>query len=232
LIRAPQKTDVSVCKRCGSYLNGNRWQVPSVTGATSSEAAKAAVYQALRLAKLTSEGLQFTRVGEAKGVELRLEVKPAAREALVEIHARGKIHELQTEPSVDRALVTIELKQTTCDVCSLISAGYYEAILQVRGEERLPKGEITWIRKMLEARAGEVSASDRSIFISKIEERPEGLDFYVSSLSLARGMAEVLKKGFNAEISETAKLIGRERGGRRKFRVSVLARLPAGIKER
>jgi NMD protein affecting ribosome stability and mRNA decay len=83
------------------------------------------------------------------------------------------------------------------------------------------------IERALVSNADKMMKDDRKIFISKVEKKPEGLDFYLSSLSLARNMAEILKSNFQAKVTETAKLIGQDRGGKRKFRVSVLARLPS-----
>lgn len=224
LIRVPKGVSTSICKRCSAYMSGNRWQKPSGEDA-SYEAAQAAVRRDLRLAKSTHVGIQFVRPEESNA-ELSFEASPAARDVIVDVHARGKIHELQTEPSVDSAQVLVKLRQTTCDVCSLIRAGYYEAILQIRGEEKLSKSKISEITKILKKRVSDVGASNDKVFVTKIEEKSEGVDFYVSSLSLARAMATLLKDRFHAKISETSKLIGQERGGKRVFRVSVLARLP------
>jgi NMD protein affecting ribosome stability and mRNA decay len=206
-------------------MAGNRWQEPSDEGAATQEAAKAAVLSALRLARFTDAGIEFARSEEAKGIYLRFETKPAAREILIEVHASGKIHEAQSKPITDSAQVVVEVKPTTCAVCGLMRAGYYEAILQVRGEKKIPADKLEKMRRALISHADKVMRSDRKIFISKVEEKPEGLDFYLSSISLARSMADILKDNFHAKVSETAKLIGQDRGGKRKFRVSVLARL-------
>ncbi|TEU14968.1 MAG: hypothetical protein E3I12_01010, partial [Hadesarchaea archaeon] len=58
-------------------------------------------------------------------------------------------------------------------------------------------------------------------------ERREGFDLYVNPASLARRMASMLKSWFRAEIKESAKLVGQTRDGRKKFRFSILARLPS-----
>jgi len=229
LLRVPKGVSTSVCKRCGAYTSGNRWQKPSGEDA-SYEAAQAAVRRDLRLAKSTHAGIQFVRPEESD-VELSFEASPAAKDVIVDVRARGKIHELQKEPSVDSARVLVKLRQTTCDVCGLIRAGYYEAILQVRSEEKLSKSRIAEIKKMLQKRVSDVGARDDRVFVTKIEEKSEGVDFYVSSLSLARAMAALLKERFHAKISEASKLIGQERGGKKVFRVSVLARLPTILKE-
>ncbi|MCJ7720468.1 MAG: 60S ribosomal export protein NMD3, partial [Candidatus Hadarchaeum sp.] len=169
----------------------------------------------------------FVRPDGAAGVDLKFEVKPSAREVLVKVHASGKIHEAQGKPIVDSAQVIVGVKPTTCAVCSLMRAGYYEAILQVRGEKKIPADKLAKIERALVSNADKMMKNDRKIFISKVEKKPEGLDFYLSSLSLARNMAEILRSNFQAKVTETAKLIGQDRGGKRKFRVSVLARLPS-----
>jgi NMD protein affecting ribosome stability and mRNA decay len=210
---------------CGAYMVG-KWQEAIDKGAAAQEAAKAAVLSALRVAKFTDAGVEFVRPEEAKGVDLRFEVKPAAREVLVKVHASGKVHEAQCKPIADSAHVIVAVKPTTCAVCSLVRAGHYEAILQVRGEKKMPAEKLEKIRRALMSHADKVMKGDRKIFISKVEEKPEGLDFYLSSIGLGRSMAEILKNNFHAKVIETAKLIGQDRGGKRKFRVSVLARLP------
>jgi NMD protein affecting ribosome stability and mRNA decay len=206
---------------------GNRWQEPIDQGTAAQEAAKAAVLTALRVAKFTDAGIEFVRPDGAAGVDLKFEVKPSAREVLVKVHASGKVHETQGKPIADSAQVIVGVKPTTCAVCSLMRAGYYEAILQVRGEKKIPADKLAKIERALVSNADKMMKNDRKIFISKVEKKPEGLDFYLSSLSLARNMAEILRSNFQAKVTETAKLIGQDRGGKRKFRVSVLARLPS-----
>ena len=206
---------------------GGRWQEPVDEGSATQEAAKAAVLSALRVAKFTDAGIKFVLPGEAECVDLKFEVKPAAREVLVKVHASGTVHEAQSKPMVDDAQVIVGVKPKTCAVCSLMHAGYYEAILQVRGEKKIPADKLEKIERALMSNADKMMKDNRKIFISKVEKKPEGLDFYLSSLSLARNMAEILKSNFQAKVVETAKLIGQDRGGKRKFRVSVLARLPS-----
>jgi NMD protein affecting ribosome stability and mRNA decay len=205
---------------------GNRWQ-EAIDGRTAiHEAAKAAVLSTLRVTKLTDAGVEFVRPDEAKGVDLRFETKPSEREVLVKVHASGKVHEAQSRPIADSAQVVVVVKPTTCRVCSLVRAGHYEAILQVRGVKKIPADELGKIEEMLMSHADKMMKSNRRIFISKVEKKQEGIDFYLSSISLARSMAEILKNNFHAKVSETAKSIGQDRGGKRKFRMSVLARLP------
>lgn len=222
LLRAPAELEVTICGRCGAYMLGKRWN-QAAEGDAVVNAAQATALSAIRLAHLTSAGMRLLRPGEAPEVELSIEPKP--KECVIEVRARGKVHELQVSPQVDEARIKFELKRITCDVCGLKSAHHYEAILQVRGE--LTRKKRSEVRSALERLADEEGKRERKAFISNIEERKEGLDFYVNPASLARQMAALLRSKFGARVRESAKLIGQTRDGRQKFKFSILAKLPS-----
>jgi nonsense-mediated mRNA decay protein 3 len=227
LIIAPAEIEVNICSRCKAYFIDKMWHEPTNLDLALEEAARAAVLSELRFAQLTPAGMKSLRNHEVKGLELSLESKPIAGEVIVDVHARGKVHELQVSPQVEHLTITAKPRWITCKVCGLLSAGHHEAILQVRGKIMSPEKRQE-IKLMLEQFAEEVRKKDRFAFISKIDEKREGLDLYVNPAGLARRMASLLRTKFGAEIVETAKLIGmdRDRGGVRKFKISVLARLP------
>ena len=224
LIRAPSEIQVSICGKCKAYLVDNKWHKSSNVETAIEDAAQAAVLSALRFSQLTPAGMKSLRQHEVRGLELRVEPKLTAGEVVVDVNVRGKVHELQVSPQNEHVKIVVKPTWRTCDVCGLISAGHHEAILQVR-RKGMPAEERREIKLMLERCAAEVHKKDRAAFISKIEEKKGGLDLYVNPTGLARRMATLLKTKFGAEIIETAKLIGMERGGKRKFKVSVLARL-------
>jgi len=203
-------------------LLGKRWHEAGEGDATAN-AVRATVLSSLKIAHLTDAGIKFLYPHEVPELELRVEPKLA--EGVIEVWAKGKVHELQVEPQLEEARIKFALKRSTCDVCGLRSARHYEAILQVRG--KLTREECSEIRKMLEQLAADAGKRDRAAFIANVEEQREGLDLYVNPASLARQMASMLKSGFGAEIKESAKLVGQTRDGRKKFRFSILARLPS-----
>lgn len=222
LLLAPAELEVTICGRCGAHLVGKRWHEAG-EGNAIANAVQAAVLSSLKVARMTDAGMKFIRPHEAPELELRVE--PELTEGMIKINARGKVHKLQVEPQPEEARIKFALKRTTCDVCNLKSARHYEAILQVRGE--LTREERSEIRKKLQQLAAEAGKRERAAFIAKVEEQREGLDLYVNPASLARQMASMLKSGFRAEIKESAKLVGQTKDGRRKFRFSILAKLPS-----
>jgi len=224
LIRAPSEIQVSICGKCKAYLVDNRWHEPSNFESALEDAVRAAVLSELRFAQLTPAGMKSLRQHGVRELELRVEPKLTAGEVVVDVDVRGKVHELQVRPHVEHVKIVVKPMWRTCDVCGLISAGHHDAILQVRSKG-MSAEERGKIKLMLERCAAEVHKQDRAAFIAKVEEKKGGLDLYVNPTGLAKKMATLLKAKFGADISETAKLIGMERGGKRKFKVSVLARL-------
>jgi len=225
LVRAPAEIQVSICSKCKAYFVDNRWHEPSSVESALEDASRAAVLSELRFAQLTPAGTRLLSPHEIKELKLRVEPKLTAGEAVVDVHVRGKVHELQVSPHVEHVRITVEPMWRTCDVCGLVSAGHHEAIVQVRGKDMSAEARRE-IKLMLERCAAEARKQDRAAFIAKIDEKRGGLDLYVNPAGLARRMASLLKSKFGAEVSESAKLIGMDRGGRRKFRISMLARLP------
>ncbi len=106
--------------------------------------------------------------------------------------------------------VPTEIKPSMCRHCSQISGGYFEGIIQLRGD-----------RKKVEKMAGMFikNISKRS-FITKEKEKDNGLDLYVGS---SKAVIDILSEmGIKALI--TRKLVGRQEG-RRLYRTTFLVRV-------
>lgn len=106
--------------------------------------------------------------------------------------------------------IILERRKTICQQCSRISGGYFEGIIQLRGD-----------RAKAERKAHELlSRLERKTFIAKTDEKDEGIDIYVgSSKAVVALMAEL---GIKTLI--TKKLVGRDQG-KRLYRTTFLIRL-------
>ncbi|MDI6642959.1 MAG: 60S ribosomal export protein NMD3 [Candidatus Hodarchaeaceae archaeon] len=220
LLRAPPKVGVVVCKRCGAYMLGKQWYTHT-PGERIEGAIREAVLDQLRVIRLTKSGTQLLRPQEAREVEIAIE--PDLKGELIKVRAQGKVHELQSQPKLEETNIKLSVNYRTCKTCSLKRAGYHEAILQVRGE--LSRDDLPKIRRALESLASEAGAREERDFIAEVKKQRGGLDFYVSSVQLARQMSSLLRDRFGASVSESAKLIGQTRDGRQRFKVTILARL-------
>ncbi|MBI5227515.1 hypothetical protein HY988_02905 [Candidatus Micrarchaeota archaeon] len=106
--------------------------------------------------------------------------------------------------------IPLDLRPTICPECSRMSGGYYEGIIQLRGNARK-------IEKLSELLIEKLS---KRTFIAKSEEKEEGLDIYVGK---SRAVVEVMVM-LKEKTFITKKLIGRSQG-KRLYRTTFLLRL-------
>jgi nonsense-mediated mRNA decay protein 3 len=106
--------------------------------------------------------------------------------------------------------IPLEMEKTICQQCSRISGGYYEAIIQLRGsrakQERYAE---LFIRKL-----------EQVTFVTRTEEKDEGLDIYAGS---SKAVVEMMGK-LGIKVLMTKKLVGRDQG-KRLYRTTFLIRL-------
>ncbi|KXB00391.1 hypothetical protein AKJ47_00680 [candidate division MSBL1 archaeon SCGC-AAA261G05] len=227
LIKTPDQVELRVCGRCGAYFLNNKWHDPREKSELSLlRASEELVHSEIKVAQVQPTGVRYVNLEEASGIDVELESESVPQGIKVEIRARGKIHESQESSQTAEGVVRVKVETTTCDVCSRKSAGYYEAILQVRGETPLSRKRLREVYQALESTFLEEQSRNRGEFVSKIEEKHGGLDLYTSSTTLARHLAEALKEKYGAKTDESSKLIGQTSDGRKKYRVSIVARLP------
>jgi NMD protein affecting ribosome stability and mRNA decay len=107
--------------------------------------------------------------------------------------------------------VLVLVQKEQCADCSRSHSQYFEAIIQVRGGDRLKVERVADILiKRVESRS----------FVPKIEELKEGIDIYCGSRNEAIAALNAQKLGF----MRTEKLAG-EKNGKRLYRTTLLVRL-------
>jgi len=106
--------------------------------------------------------------------------------------------------------IPLEMKKTICPQCSRISGGYYEAIIQLRGN----RGRMETYAAML------ISRLEKKTFISKTDEKDEGIDLYIGNSKAV----VALMGGLGVKALITKKLVGRDQG-KRLYRTTFMVRL-------
>ncbi len=210
------KLEVVTCPRCGAVRVGGSWLESGLE-----EVMRGLVLSRLKVAKLTNNTWEFVPLTQASGVQVEVGIGEGKTGLRVTVRARMRLGEKQALPLQQELVTNVPLRRETCKICRLKAGGYYEAILQVRGKD------VARIRRLVEEEAKLASREDGRAFLTKVEEVEGGVDFYLSSAALARRLGRTLKLVHGAQLSESAKLVG-QAGGRRRYRVSVLARLKSG----
>ncbi len=122
-------------------------------------------------------------------------------EILFKINIDGKEVEINKR-------IKFEIKKTMCKDCSRRLGGYYEAIIQLRGNEKKIE---KWFKK--------IPGALKKTYITKIEELKEGINLYVGSY---REVQKFMSKyGFKPIV--TKKLVGVDQG-KRLYRSTFLLR--------
>jgi nonsense-mediated mRNA decay protein 3 len=105
--------------------------------------------------------------------------------------------------------IIVEIKTSLCRYCSRASGGYYQGIIQLRGNPKKVEKYADMLVKKL----------SKITFITKEEEKHGGLDLYVGNSKAIIGLLSEMK--INATI--TRKLAGLEQG-KRFYRTTFLIR--------
>lgn len=205
----PPFVDVVLCAHCSSLEVEDRWvEVGSVK-----EAIEQSVGRAVTVPKEVS----------VQSLQIQLSEKDERTfEASVDVRLESHGHEF------GRSLTTTaRLRRGACKECSKQKGSYFEAILQLRGDDRvLNRSNEDAMRHQVLDRVDALRADSREIFVSKVERVRGGLDFYFSTAQAARIVARELQDLRCAEYKESTSLWGR-REGREVFRVTFLVRLPS-----
>ena len=205
----PEFVDVTLCAHCSAHQVDERWEeVGSVK-----EAIEQSVKRAVTVPKdVVVDGLQVQLV----------EKDERTFEAAVEVLLRSQGHDFRR--SLD---TTVRLRRGACKECSKQMGSYFEAILQIRGDDRVLNGtNEDEVRQQVLDRVDAMRAESREIFVSKVERVRGGLDFYFSTAPAARIVARELQDQRCAEYKESSSLWGR-REGREVHRVTFLVRFPS-----
>ncbi len=143
----------------------------------------------------------------------------------IDVTASGQSHESIPSHS-ERYPVEVRMRYGTCDTCSMMSGGYHEAVLQIRADGRqISESEeeemMTIITDMTVADYGK----DAKAYVSETTRNKHGIDLKIGSEHLCRQIADELESRYLAQRKENYKLIGQDRGGKRKYRITILIRL-------
>jgi nonsense-mediated mRNA decay protein 3 len=208
---------LTVCKRCGAVKVPGGWKTVDSENAQSDDI----LFQQLNI--LLEQELQI--LGE--DVEISIEKENELdRVVHIKVHATGKAH--ASLPPYQKSIgVEVRIGNGNCDTCSMMSSGYHELILQVRAQDRVvTKQEEQETLSLITERTVEEYGKDAKAFVASIDRNRFGLDILLGSEHLGKHIADELESLFLASRKENYKLIGQERGGKKKYRLTIVLRLP------
>jgi nonsense-mediated mRNA decay protein 3 len=217
LIRIPPLVSILSCKKCGAVKIPGGWKTLRRPGSDADETFDERIEIGLtrEIDRLVDE------IDYHAEEEKRLD-----RVLHITLIVTGQSHS-SLPPHEERYPVEIRLNYGTCDTCGMMSGGYYDAVLQVRALDRfLTEKEEDEVTSIVTERTLKAYGKDDKAFVTSTSSTRFGVDFYIGSEHLCRQIATELEEKYLAERKENYKLTGQQRGGKDKFRVTILIRLP------
>ncbi|MBC2698682.1 MAG: NMD protein affecting ribosome stability and mRNA decay [ANME-2 cluster archaeon] len=210
LARIPHIVRTIICPLCASVKKGGHWEGNT---AELEDVIQEGIKEAL---KLNSDA------GDAHVSIDLTNSDPSIYHAGIRIDASVK--EIRTNAALK---TEVRVSRETCDTCSRIAGGYYEAMVQVRAEGRFPDEEeqLQLVELIEEVIERQYRKGYRLAFITKVDELPEGTDVYIGSNSSARQACKLAAERFGCSYSESPSLVGKK-DGKDIYRITYSLRLP------
>ncbi len=205
LATIPRHLDLKVCPTCLDYFLNGKWArneiidavTQTIENALCINAAKRAIYVDVRD---QDKNLIRTRV-------------------IVEGTVDGKT-------LIDEFDVDLHIRRETCQRCSRIAGGYYEGLVQIRADARVPEEHELIAAADIAYRVVERERqNDRKSFFSRAERKKEGLDIYVGTTRAAKQLSRSITEELGGSFRESPKLVGKK-DGKNVYRVAFSLRLP------
>lgn len=215
VFEVPPVIEVVICARCPSYKVGELWVSTKLK--TYEELAKKATNKNIRPLLKVNKDVKDQAVTVSSDF-----VNPNIIMSHVTVEGTIEGRHVKTEADVE-----VRIRKETCNVCSRIAGGYYEAIIQIRASGRLPtKKELARCMKIADDNMVRAEkAGDRLAFVSDVIELPEGIDIYIGSTTSARQISRAISNEMGGTIIESPKLVG-EKEGKGLYRITFAVRLP------
>ena len=200
--------DITLCSRCSSYKHKNTWV---------QEPFDDILKQHIKDAFIISPELKNVTIQTQYNEQDRVLHCMVSISGFLEGHLVTEQHPL-----------TVRIRRNTCDVCSREAGGYYEAIIQIRAEQRtFSKNELKILRSTVETMVGQLQKSGkRGLFITDFDETRQGLDFFLSEKTTAFSIAKKLQEQFGGDFKQSASTAGMK-DSKQVYRMTYLVRVPA-----
>jgi nonsense-mediated mRNA decay protein 3 len=209
-LSCPHRIELTFCPVCGSQLSHGKWQpVDCAHEELILEAVENAVgvHSSLNNPKLTLSLSQRS-----------------PRNYFIDVLVNGDFRGLVAE---EQYRIMVQLLHTTCDRCSRMAGKYYQAVVQLRAQDRSPSSlEIDAAKEisLLLAKRSH-KKGDQFGFVQDIKFARGGIDIIVGSVQLGRLIAKGIIERFGGATKESHKVVGRK-DGKDIYRTNISVRLP------
>ena len=173
IIKLPDKVEIRICPKCNQILRKNSWQDLNMER----------YFKDLTKNKVKIKKIKLLEEKRVDNIYEITFIGDLSNKIIKEEKHKIKVH-------FDRSV---------CYRCSRFDSGYYESIIQLRGE--IKEEILSFIMDKLEK-------SERKTFNFRLEKIKPGIDIYVGDKRVTKTIINSLKKRFNLKVKTTFKDAG------------------------
>ncbi|HIH61361.1 MAG TPA: hypothetical protein HA298_01560 [Methanobacteriales archaeon] len=208
-LEVPERIEVEVCPHCNAQLINGKW-----TGRGIPE--DEIIYRAL----------ENNIIKKVEDIIIDLEIlqkRGTISSCLVRAEAK-----ILGEKITQDFYTEVRLKKRACPYCSRYKSGYYEAVIQLRADERsLELEEIKKAEQLINKTLQKSWGKDKLAYLAKKTRQKEGADYYIGSYKAAKRVITALREEFGGIVGESPKLMGRDKStGKNIYRIWISFKLP------
>ena len=210
-IQVPTNIKVTVCSHCNSKLEKGQWVESNIP-------TEEIIYRALE------NNIQVDERIEEEIIDLEIEqIKGRTAQCTVEINCKLSNKQVQDIIEVD-----VQINKSACPTCSKRNSGYYEAVIQLRADNRpLNAEEKKYADEIIFNSLNKQYKRDKLAYLAERLTLKEGIDYYIGSLKSAKKGVTALRKNFGGIVKESPRLISEDKStGKGLYRVWISIRLP------
>jgi nonsense-mediated mRNA decay protein 3 len=212
LVDAPERIEVQVCAQCGAVQRGNRW-----VDVDAADYTDVAVDETAEQLGVHVDAREVTWGVEPEQVDANT----------IRMHATftGLIRDTPLQETVT---VPVYIARGSCDRCGRIAGDYWNALVQVRAQNRTPTpAEMDRAEEIARAYIAERERKgDRNAFITSVAREASGLNMKISANQMGEAIAHRIVREFGGEVSAAETLTTEDGDGNELYRVTFVARLP------
>lgn len=211
LITIPEKIEVTICSHCNAKLNEGKWEEYNIPE-------EEIIYRALERA------IEINPLIENEEIDLEIiQMKGSIAETEIGIVAIVLGKEIQQHYKQN-----VRLKKTVCPNCSKMNSGYYEAVIQLRTDEKeLSSDEIIKVDSLIKNFLESSFEKNKLAYLVQKDTIKEGIDYYIGSYKEGRKIANNIQSKFGGVIKESPRLVSQDKStGKGLYRIWISVRLP------
>lgn len=212
LVNVPEYATFTVCSHCGATLKHDKW---IQTGYYDDEIINDAIQKDISINE------------NVENIEITTEIL-TNRGTMYDcmIHAYGQVLDDYLEKDYP---IEVKVEKGVCPDCSKFYSGYYEAVIQLRADDRkLDDDEIVQADEFISSEIQRLCKTNKLAYVTERIVLKEGVDYQVGSHNAAHKIAENMQKQFGGVITESRKIVGHDKSKSRDlYRSWISVRLPS-----